>query len=159
MSVFLRIHRVGDLGWIISKHGEIYAAEFDFDASFEINIADKVVKYFSAEQGFNAVWIAEVDGERAGSVAVRSISTQQSFINFVLLLDQYRGRGLALQLMQRVLQYSKDEGYSSVRLETYSCLVAARKLYAAMGFEIVEPPAEIVAFGRPLTQEFWQMKL
>lgn len=33
----------GDLGWIISQHGSIYAAEFGFDSDFELNIARKAV--------------------------------------------------------------------------------------------------------------------
>lgn len=159
MLITLREHAIGDPGWIVSKHGEIYSSEFHFDGTFELNIADKLVRYFSEPVPFNRIWIAEVDGERAGSTALREISAQKSFVNFVILLDQFRGNGIAQQLMEKAIETSRQQGYQCVRLETFSCLVAARKLYERLGFRIAEPAKDIRQFGRPLTQEFWELLL
>ena len=56
----------GDVGWIVRVHGEVYAREFSFDRSFEFTTAEKLVRYFSGDDDFNRIWIAEVDGVRAG---------------------------------------------------------------------------------------------
>jgi GNAT superfamily N-acetyltransferase len=50
-------------------HGEVYAAEFGWDTSFEALVARIVADYASAaDQARSAAWIAEVDGQRAGCV-------------------------------------------------------------------------------------------
>ncbi len=154
----LRTHQPGDLGWIISAHGEIYSREFGFDGSFEINIADKVLKYFSTEDDFNRIWIAMVDDKRAGSVAVRALSEANAFVNFVVVLDEFRGQGIARALMDGMIEHVRKQRFQKIRLETFTCLQAARDLYRDMGFTLVESNA-IHAFGRDLTQEFWQLAL
>lgn len=154
----IRNHQPGDLGWIISVHGEIYSHEFDFDGSFETNIADKVVQYFSHADDFNRVWIALVDDKRAGSVALRKLSDGVGFINFVVVLDEFRGSGIANGLMETVLDHAKAHGITKLRLETFTCLASARELYKKLGFEIVESN-RIFAFGKDLEQEFWELSL
>ncbi|NKB32117.1 MAG: GNAT family N-acetyltransferase [Pseudomonadales bacterium] len=148
----------GDLGWIISVHGEVYTREFGFDASFETNIADKIVKYFSGTDDFNKVWIADVEGNRAGSVAVRALPENVGFVNFVVVLDAYRGKGIANSLMDKVIEHGKAYGKEKLRLETFSCLVSAREMYKKLGFEIVEAN-ELDLFSRTMVQEFWELPL
>lgn len=152
----IRTHIPGDLGWIISMHGEVYAKEFGFDGSFEINIADKVVKYFSQKDDFNRVWIAEVESSRAGSVAIRKLDDDIGFINFVIVQDLFRGQGIANVLMEKVLIHGRQNRCKKFRLETYTCLESARKLYAKLGFKIVESNS-INRFGLDLVQEYWEL--
>ena len=67
----LRPLELGDLGWILRRHGELYAAEFGWDASFEGFCAQVVAEYVTLRDrypGRTAAWIAEVDGRPAGSV-------------------------------------------------------------------------------------------
>lgn len=137
-------------------HGEVYSREFGFDGGFEINIADKVVKYFSEEDEFSRVWIAEVDDRRAGSVAIRKLAEEIGFINFVVVLDQYRGQGIANTLMEKALGHGRAKGCKKFRLETFTCLESARKLYEKLGFKIVES-ASINQFGVDLVREFWEL--
>ncbi|MDA1372664.1 MAG: GNAT family N-acetyltransferase [Proteobacteria bacterium] len=154
----LRTHQPGDLGWIISTHGEIYSREFGFDGSFEINIADKVLKYFSTEDDFNRVWIAMVDDKRAGSVAVRALSEATAFVNFVVVLNEFRGQGIARSLMDGMIEHVRKHRYQKIRLETFTCLEVARELYRDLGFTVIENSV-IHAFGRDLTREFWELTL
>lgn len=154
----IRQHQIGDLGWIISKHGEIYHSEFNFDESFETNIAGKVGEYFAPDSAHNRIWIVEVDEQRAGSVAIRELSEQTAFVNFVLVLNQYRGKGIARRLMETAITWTREQRYSILQLETYTVLEDARELYKLLGFEIIESNVQL-RFGQRLTQEYWQLVL
>ena len=159
MTPHIRKHEPGDVGWIISMHGKIYAEEFQFDSSFEVHIASKIVEFFRQSEPFNSVWISEVNGERAGSIAVSRLSDRKAFINFLLVMDQFRGHGIAQSLMDVVVDHAKTRGVSVLRLETYSILESARNLYRRMGFNIVEAKAGLNRFGRSFDQEFWEKPL
>jgi ribosomal protein S18 acetylase RimI-like enzyme len=156
--VKIRTHSSGDFGWIISIHGEVYTREFGFDDSFEINIADKIVKYFAKKDVFNRIWIAEIENKRVGSIAIRLIADNVGFINFVAVLEEFRGNGIADALMREVIRHAYQHEISKLRLETYTCLVSARELYKKLGFNIVES-AEIKQFGQELVREFWELPL
>ena len=59
----------GDLGWVIMAHGELYAAEFGWDTSFETLVAKIVADYATRHDPEREhAWIAELDGRRVGCV-------------------------------------------------------------------------------------------
>lgn len=160
MECIIRTHQPGDIGWIISKHGEIYTQEFNFDPSFEVHIANKFVYFFRDEKSaFDSIWIAEVANQRAGSISVWERSTHEAFINFVLVLDEFRGNGIAKLLLDKVINHCKANHYTTIALETYSSLQGARKIYDKSGFKITKEYKNQQLFGQTLDQEFWEMKL
>ena len=65
-----RLDQPGDLGWVVMAHGEVYAAEFGWDTSFEALVARIVADYAGRRttRAREAAWIAEVDGQRAGCI-------------------------------------------------------------------------------------------
>lgn len=154
----IRKAKTGDYGWIIATHGEVYRDQFSFDGDFEFTIADKLVTYFRQPQEGNRIWIAEVNGERAGSIGISSRPGNIGFVNFVLVLDKFRGQGIAGKLMGEMMGFAKQHGYRELRLETYTLLTDARNLYARLGFNIVESQTQN-RFGLTLTQEFWELEL
>ena len=159
MEILLRKPTLGDIGWVISIHGEIYSRQFHFDSTFEINITQKVASFYEQINDFNILLIAENNGERVGSIAVSLQSEKSAFINFLLVRDEYRGRGVARKLMDKVIQRSRDYGLESIRLETYSCLVDARGMYIKYGFKLYESNKNIKKFGQVFDQEFWELNL
>src|SRR5207302_554064 len=67
--VVLRGPAAGDFGWVIGRHGALYAEEYGWDASFESLVARIVADYVDAhDPRREAAWVAEVDGERAGCI-------------------------------------------------------------------------------------------
>lgn len=160
MKLTIRTHTPGDIGWIISRHGEIYTREFDFDPDFEIHIANKFVHFFRKEKPvFDTVWIARIDKERVGSIAVSKKFEKKAFINFVLVSDNHRGHGIASKLFDTVIQHCKNYHSEVLELETYDCLKSARNLYHKLGFNITVVNKDVALFGQSLDQEFWQKKL
>ncbi len=155
----IRKLQAGDLGWMISMHGVIYAREFGFNTDFEAGIARKAARIYESEDSFNRIWITDVEGQRAGSIAVSRQDDGAAFINFVLVLEEFRGRGIAKELMRHLIEYVREAGIETIRLETYTCLKHARYMYRELGFRIASNEKDCQRFGLTLEQEYWELDL
>jgi ribosomal protein S18 acetylase RimI-like enzyme len=159
LDVVLRNPVPGDIGWLISTHGRLYAEEFGLDGDFERDIAKKVLAFLEKPDPFNMIWFATVDGTRIGSIAVSLKPDQTAFINFLLVMTEFRGYGVARMLLDEVISHARDHGVGSISLETYSCLESARKLYARYGFGIATKNVAVSKYGKSFDQEFWSKDL
>ena len=143
---------------MISQHGEIYSREFGFSVDMEIGVARKMVAILESNDPLNQLWIAEDEsGKRAGSIAVSRLGKAEegrAFINFVLVVDEFRGSGLARRLMDTVHQHCREQRVRRITLETYTVLQSARRLYDSLGYRILEQN-EVQRFGLKLRQEIW----
>ncbi|WP_319547732.1 GNAT family N-acetyltransferase [Desulfogranum marinum] len=148
-----------DIGWIISQHGLLYAQEFHFDVHFEIDISRKAVSICDRDDPFTRIWLKEINSNNAGSLAISKVDERVAFINFLLVLPAYREKGIAKELMHFAIQHAETGGVKKVRLETYSCLTNARKLYADLGFRIAGPVRALSKYGQNFHQEFWEVTL
>jgi DNA-binding MarR family transcriptional regulator len=78
-SYVLRPHQAGDMGWIVYRHGALYAREFSFDQSFEVlfaQIAAALLEKFDA--ACERCWIADHEGVIAGSVLLVKESEEEA---------------------------------------------------------------------------------
>jgi ribosomal protein S18 acetylase RimI-like enzyme len=155
METILRNPIPGDVGWLISLHGKIYAEQFEFDSSFERDIARKVLSFLDSPDPFNMLWIATLDDKPIGSIAVSLKPNETAFINFLLVATEYRGRGVARALMDRAISHSRRHNLAVMRLETYSCLKSARELYTRYGFTRLTTNIDFNKYGQSFDQEFW----
>jgi DNA-binding MarR family transcriptional regulator/GNAT superfamily N-acetyltransferase len=155
----LRDPRPGDMGWVVQAHGELYAREHGFDASFEALVAEIVAKFVrDCDASREKAWIAEVDGERAGCVFLVCKSATVAQLRLLLLLPQARGLGLGARLVDACMAFAQAQGYRRMMLWTQSTLTAARALYASRGFTLKESE-DNDAFGQQLVSEVWERKL
>jgi len=159
LKVELREPVPGDIGWLISAHGRLYAKQFGFDSQFELDIAQKVVAFYGNGSDFDRVFIAYLGQERVGSIAISNKGNSSSFINFLLVDEKFRGKGIASILLAEVLNYSAEQGIKRIFLETYSCLEDARTLYDKFGFTIYKRNRDIQRYGYTFDQEFWEKTL
>ena len=134
-----RLDQPGDLGWVVMAHGEVYAAEFGWDTSFEALVARIVADYGEADdQGRQAAWIAEADGRRLGCVFCVPADETTAKLRILLVHPDGRGQGLGGRLVDTCLDFAREAGYTRMVLWTNSVLAAARSIYLARGFTLVE---------------------
>lgn len=159
-AVVIRPHRPGDLGWVVSRHGAYYAEEYGWDASFEALVAG-VAKAFidDFDPAREACWMAEIDGQRVGSVCLVKKSATVAKLRLLIVDPQARGFGIGTRLVQECVAFARRAGYRRITLWTNSILDAARHLYEQAGFVRVEVGPPERAFGQELVFETWELDL
>jgi len=158
-QVVLRDPGPGDMGWVVQAHGEVYAREYGWDATFEALVADIAAKFIrDFDPAWEKGWIAEVDGERMGSVFVVRQAKTVAKLRLLVLLPEARGLGLGGRLTDECIAFARARGYRKLVLWTQSNLIAARKIYASRGFGLVSSEANH-AFGHDLVSETWELRL
>ena len=155
----LRPRRPGDIGWIIHRHGVVYAEEYGFDETFEALVAEILVQFIHEhDPKRECLWIAEQEGERIGSVMVVDAGDQVAQLRLLLVEPQARGQSVGMRLIDECLNFSRRNRYRKIKLWTQSNLPQARHLYAKAGFERVSQSAH-KSFGQDLIAEIWEMPL
>jgi DNA-binding MarR family transcriptional regulator/GNAT superfamily N-acetyltransferase len=158
-AVVLRPPRAGDFGWVVARHGALYAAEYGWDASFEALVARIVADYVDAgDTGRQAAWIAEVDGEPVGCVFCVARDDTTAQLRILLVEPTARGLGIGRRLVDECLRFARSAGYRSIVLWTNDVLVSARRIYEAAGFALVEEEPHH-SFGRDLVGQYWARDL
>jgi GNAT superfamily N-acetyltransferase len=145
--------------WLIEQHGIVYRDQFGFDDSFRRDIEHKLTNFRARRDPFNRLYIAVVDGRPSGSTAISVRGPRSAFLNFVLVLPEARGSGLARRLLQTAVGHALHNGMAEIGLETYHCLVAARALYATLGFVRTEVHPPAAAHGQVVQREYWRLDL
>jgi DNA-binding MarR family transcriptional regulator/GNAT superfamily N-acetyltransferase len=157
--VSLRTHRPGDIGWIVMRHGALYADEYGYGPQFEALVADICAQFLKTyDEKSERCWIVEIGGVPAGSVCLVRAGKKTAKLRLMFLEPWARGKGAAQKLLAECISFAKKRGYEKIVLWTQSELLAARKLYARAGFQLIEskPHAD---FGKKLTGENWELKL
>lgn len=160
-ALVLRPHRVGELGWLIHRQGLLYHLEQGWNGEFEALIARLYADFDAAPAAPpKALWIADKDGEVAGSVFVVPAAEGEGMAQLRMLYVEpaFRGLGIGRQLVDQAIQFARASGYRHIMLWTQDCLVAARKIYQHAGFELVREEKHR-SFGTDLNGQFWQRDL
>ncbi|MEP7026641.1 MAG: bifunctional helix-turn-helix transcriptional regulator/GNAT family N-acetyltransferase, partial [Actinomycetota bacterium] len=158
-AYLLRSPSPGDLGWVIRQHGLLYSSEHQLDASFEALVA-RIVADHAAQHDpkREAAWIAEVDGLPAGCVFCVRKDDSTAQLRLLLVDPAARGLGIGARLVTECVSFARRAGYSGLVLWTNDILTAARHIYQAAGFQLVEEERHLI-FGRDLTSQTWHLSL
>lgn len=155
----LRPPAPGDIGWIVSRHGSLYAEEYGWGSGFEAAVAEiaaNFLKNFDSRR--ERCWIADMDGRPVGSIVLVRDSDEVARLRLLLVDPAARGHGLGTRLTQECIGFARAAGYARITLWTHRVLTAARRIYERAGFKIVAQSTH-ASFGKELVDETWELAL
>ena len=154
-EVVLRPLGPGDFGWVVERHGILYAEEYGWDETFEALVARIVAEYGeNRDVPRENAWIAEVDGERGGCAFCTKKERDIAQLRLLLVEPWARGRGVGTRLVDQCLHFARRAGYRRVMLWTNNVLEDARRIYERAGFTLVDEERHH-SFGRDLVGQTW----
>jgi len=155
----LRQHEPGDIGWIIHRHGAIYAEEYRWSIEFEALVADIAAGFLKTyDSACERCWIAEKDGENVGCILLTRADEDIAKLRLLLVEAKARGLGIGSRLVDEAVRFARRIGYRRLVLWTQSNLLPARRIYERAGFALTkEEPHH--AFGHDLIAETWEREL
>ena len=158
-AYLLRPARPGDYGWVISRHGALYARELGWGPTFEAYCARVVADYVEKHdpQRENA-WIAEAGGAPVGSIFCVKRDDETAQLRLLLLEPSARGLGIGARLVEECVQFARQAGYRRIVLFTTELQRDAARIYAKSGFRLVEESDEDT-LGTGAREQFWAMDL
>lgn len=157
--IVIRDPTPGDIGWIIHRHGALYASEYGWDETFEGLVAEIAGRFLkSHDPARERCWVAERDGDILGSVFVVDADDGVAKLRLLYVEPAARGNRLGRRLVEEALRFAGRAGYRKMALWTNDILLAARRIYEATGFRLVasEPHQ---SFGKALVGETWERDL
>jgi DNA-binding MarR family transcriptional regulator/GNAT superfamily N-acetyltransferase len=158
-AYILRPHQPGDIGWIVHRHGVLYAREHGYDEQFEALVASIVARFVQRfDPKKERCWIAEKDGEIVGSVFLVKQTRTLAKLRLLLVEPSARGLGIGGRLVDECIRFARLAGYRKITLWTQSHLGNARRIYERAGFRIAGSTRHH-SFGKDLVAETWDLTL
>ncbi|MAS06864.1 MAG: MarR family transcriptional regulator [Ahrensia sp.] len=158
-AIVLRDPEPGDLGWVVHRQGFLYGKEYGWDWTFEGLLGAIVGKYVETyDPSCERCWIAEMDGEIAGSVFVVREDAETAKLRMLYVEPCARGHGLGRRLVDEAIRFARARGYKKMVLWTNDILTAARRIYEQSGFTLIsEEPHR--SYGKDLVGQYWEKAL
>lgn len=157
--VTYRAHQPGDMGWIVQRHAELYHGSHGWDETFEAMVAQICARFLEQyDPSCERSWIAEVDGRRAGAIALVRRSRRVGQLRLLFVEPWARGLGIGSRLVSECVAQARHVGYHRIILFTVAGLDSARRLYEAEGFTLSsEEPGH--AWGKDHLEQSWELTL
>jgi DNA-binding MarR family transcriptional regulator/N-acetylglutamate synthase-like GNAT family acetyltransferase len=157
-EVSIRSFQPGDVGYVAYLHGKLYHKTYGFGRTFEYYVMKGLTEFLENSEGGD-LWVAEVNGEIAGSIAITQSSEQIAQLRWFVVDENYQGLGIGKKLMDTAIAFCRKRGYQHVFLWTVSILDTARHLYQKYNFKLTEEKPNETWTGTKLIKERWDLTL
>jgi DNA-binding MarR family transcriptional regulator/GNAT superfamily N-acetyltransferase len=155
----IRTFRAGDMGLIASRQAVLYREQYGWNSSIEVNVGEVTANFLkNFKDGREQCWVAEVDGEMAGSIFLTDEGSGLSRLRLLYVEPAFQGHGIGAALVAACVAFARSVGYERMTLWTQSILAGARHIYARHGFKAVKE-WDNLQFGVPLRSETWELEL
>jgi GNAT superfamily N-acetyltransferase len=155
----IRCFRVGDMGLIASRQSILYQEQYGWNRAIEVQAGDVTTNFLrNYKPDREQCWVAEVDGQMAGSVFLTDEGASVSRLRLLYVEPVFQGCGIGDELVSSCIAFARSVGYERITLWTHTVLESARRIYARHGFRIVDT-TEHCLFGIPLSGETWVLDL
>ncbi len=155
----LRPHKPGDLGWVTHRQAVMYYNEYGWAERFEALVAEILAEFaanFNPDK--DRSWIAEMNGEIVGSVFCQYESDDEAKLRLLYVEPKARGHQIGTHLTEECIKFAREAGYKKITLWTHDCLLAARKIYANLGFTVFNTKSH-ADWGNEVNGEYWELAL
>ena len=150
---------IGDAGWLIQQHAELYARDEGFDHTFEALVAEILAAYIrNHDPEWERAWIAWQGDRRVGSIFCVRAGERTAKLRLFLTVPQVRGTGLGQRLLDECVTWARARGYTRMRLWTHESHRAACALYKRNGWRLVGQ-IPVHNFGVDLVEQTWEIDL
>ena len=92
---------------------------------------------YSEKENIENVWVVYNDSRPVGCIAYRKKADGVGEVKRMFIRSEYRGRGIAKELLKTVERYAKEQGCYTLFLDTRITLEPAVSIYRSFGFNIV----------------------
>lgn len=157
-EITIRPFEPGDVGYIAYIHGKIYSTTYQFGSVFEYYVMKGLSEFLLNHNG-GELWVAEVNGEIVGSIAITKANESVAQLRWFVLDEKYQGLGIGKKLIETALNFCKENQYGHVFLWTVSTLETARYLYKKYNFTLTEEKPNFEWTGTELIEERWDLVL
>jgi GNAT superfamily N-acetyltransferase len=154
--VHIRQAELGDHGWVLERHAYLFEDEVGWGRPFIAMIARLIADYLEEpDPDWEAAWVAELDGERVGSVYCVRRSDEVAQLRLLFVDSKARGHGVGSKLVERCIEFVRECGYKRMMLSTVSPLESARRIHDAAGFRQTKEEPDPAFPEGTLAQEMW----
>lgn len=160
-TLVLRPPRVGEIGWLIHRQALLYHLEQGWNGEFEALIT-RIYAEYEAASGTPGkhLWVAELEGEVAGSVFVLPSTEGEegaAQLRMLYVEPMFRGRGIGARLVAEAVSFARISGYERIMLWTQDSLASARTVYQKAGFVLAREDRHH-SFGADLNGQYWVLE-
>ncbi len=133
--------REEEIGALFSEYAQMLV---DMDGEFAVSLAhqsfDEELMHLEKKYGGPGcrLYLADIGGAAAGCIALRRLDDTRCEMKRLYVKPEFRGRGLAKALVQKIIGDARELGYNVMLLDTQPILREAIKLYRGIGFTDTE---------------------
>jgi len=129
------------------------------DEPYEREVPAQDTEYGFDEAG-STIFFADVDGNLAGRIRTLKWWNQFGYVEDLVVNSEYRSMGIGRKLLERGIQWSRENDYPGVMLETQDDNVPACTLYQSCGFVLSGFDRNVYKAINPNTKEtalYWYL--